>query len=107
MKKIALLIFSCFLLLNCGDDKPNACIISEDFIKSDLTNPATAEFSNYDCSTENNPDGTYTVLRKISAKNSLGVEKEYIYKVKLGFKGGNWVDESNWNLISIQSEEYK
>jgi hypothetical protein len=89
------------------DENANPCVISEDFIKLDLTNPATADFSYFDCTNEKNNDGSYTVLRKVSAKNSLGVEKEYIYKVKIGFKGGNWVDESNWDLISIQSEEYK
>lgn len=89
------------------DDDANPCIISKDFIKQDLNNPATADFSMFDCSTDKNSDGTYTVLRKVSAQNSFGVEKEFIYKLKLGFKGGNWVDISNWDLIKIQSEEYK
>jgi hypothetical protein len=90
-----------------SDDSANPCIISEDFIKQDLQNPSTADFSIFDCSNEKNSDGTYTVLRKVSAKNSYGVEKEFIYKVTLGFKGGNWVDMSNWDLIKIQSEEYR
>jgi hypothetical protein len=90
-----------------SDDSANPCIISEDFIKKDLQNPSTADFSMFDCSNDKNSDGTYTVLRKVSAKNSYGVEKEFIYKVTLGFKGGNWVDMDNWDLIKIQSEEYK
>ncbi|WP_395058221.1 hypothetical protein [Flavobacterium sp.] len=92
--------------INSTDDA-NPCVMSEDFIKKDLYNPTTADFSMFDCSTERNSDGTYTILRKISAKNSLGVEKEYIYKLKLGFKGGNWVDISNWDLINMRSEEYR
>lgn len=90
-----------------SDESANPCIISEDFIKSDLKNPSTADFSYFDCSTEHNSDGSYTILRKVSSENSFGVEKEFIYKVKLGFKGGNWVDMNNWDLISIQSEEYR
>jgi len=85
----------------------NPCIISEDFIKDDLYNPETASFSSFNCSNEENSDGTYTILRKVSASNKLGIETEFIYKVKIGFKGGNWVDIDNWDLISIQSEEYR
>lgn len=89
------------------DESANPCIISEDFIKQDLHNPSTADFSMFDCSADKNADGTYSILRKVSAKNSLGVEKEFVYKLKLGFKGGNWVDMSNWTLINIQSQEYR
>ena len=107
MKKI-ILIFSIVLFLSCGDsNKPNACVISEDFIKQDLNNPLTAEFSSFDCSAEENVDGTYTVLRKVSAANSFGVSKEYIYKVRLSFNGAEWTDKSNWTLIDMKSEEYK
>lgn len=89
------------------DESANPCIISEDFIKQDLRHPSTADFSMFDCSTDKNSDGTYTILRKVAAKNSLGVESSFIYKVTLGFKGGNWVDMNNWTLIKMQSEEYK
>lgn len=89
-----------------ADESANPCIVSEDFIKQDLSNPSTADFSIFDCSADKNSDGTYTVLRKVSAKNSLGIEKEFVYKVKLGFKGGNWVDMNNWTLINIQSQQY-
>lgn len=85
----------------------NPCIISEDFIKQDLYNPSSADFSMFDCSADKNSDGTYTILRKVSAKNSFGVEKEFIYKLKIGYKGGNWVDMNNWTLINIRSEEYR
>lgn len=89
------------------DDSANPCIISKDFIKNDLYNPSTADFSSFDCTTERNSDGTYTIMRKVAAKNSLGAEREYIYKLKLGFIGGNWVDINNWKLLNIRSQEYK
>lgn len=89
------------------NEDANPCVMSEDFIKSDLRYPDTVDFSMFDCSTENNSDGSYTILRKVSAKNGFGVESSYIYKVKLGFKGGNTVDINDWELISIESEEYK
>ena len=92
---------------NNTNEDANPCIISEDFIKQDLRHPSTADFSSFDCSTTKNDDGTYTILRKVSAQNSFGVESSYVYKVRLGFTGGNWVDMSNWKLIDIRSEEYR
>ena len=89
------------------DESNNACIIAKDFIKKDLYNPSTADFSVLDCSAEQNTDGSYTVMRKVSAQNSLGVEREFIYKLRIGFKGGEWTEISNWTLIKIQSEEYR
>ena len=95
------------MLTSCGSDEPNACLMSEDFIKMDLNYPAEAEFPFLDCNAEDNGNGKYTVLRKISAKNAFGVESELIYKVELQFNGGVTVDENNWELLSIRSEEVK
>ncbi|WP_329805396.1 hypothetical protein [Flavobacterium facile] len=85
----------------------NPCMISEDYIKSDLSNPATADFSIFDCVKEFDGINTYTVLKKVSVKNSFGVEKELIYKLSLKYKGGNELDTSSWELVSMRSEEYK
>ncbi len=83
------------------------CIISKDFIERNLRYPSSADFSMFDCSKEQNADGSYTVLRKVGAKNAFGVESEFIFKVRFGFKGGNDVDINDWELINIQSEEVK
>lgn len=88
------------------NEDSNPCVISEDFIKEDLYVPSSADFSIFDCNTEI-IDNKYVILRKVVAENALGQESEYVYKVTLGFKGGNWVDINNWDLIKIQSEEYK
>lgn len=93
--------------VNYKDAKINPCVMSEDFIKKDLRYPNTAKFSTFNCSSEQNGDGSYTVLRKVSAKNAFGVESDFIYKVRIGFTGGNEVDINNWKLIGIQSEEYR
>lgn len=105
MKKITFLF--CLIIISCGSSEPNPCIMSEDFIKKDLKYPDEAEFSSFDCSSETNSDGTYTILRKISTKNAFGIQSSYIFKVNLSFNGGNPVDSNNWTLLSIQSEEYK
>lgn len=85
----------------------NPCIISKDFIERNLRYPSSADFSMFDCSNEQNSDGSYTVLRKVGAKNAFGVESKFIFKVKFGFKGGNENDINDWELINIQSEEVR
>jgi len=89
------------------DSTLDPCIISKDFIKKDLQNPSTADFSMFDCSKEQNFDRSYVILRKVTAKNALGVEKSFIYKLKIAFLGGNAADINNWKLLTIHSEEYK
>lgn len=85
----------------------NPCVMSEDFIKKDLRYPKTADFSMFDCSHEQNSDGSYTILRKVGAKNAFGVESEFIYKITIAFTGGNQYDINDWILIRMQSEEYR
>ena len=107
MKKIILSICLLTMLFSCGSNEPNPCLIAEDFIKTDLNYPKEASMSVFDCSKETNSDGSYTILTKISAKNSFGIEKEFIYKVTLSYNGGITTDIGNWTLIKMQSEEYK
>ena len=107
MKKIILFLLTITFLISCGSDEPNPCLMSEDFIKNDLKFPKEASMSVFDCSKETNSNGSYTILTKIGAKNSFGIEKEFIYKVTLSYNGGITTDISNWTLTNIQSEEYK
>jgi hypothetical protein len=85
----------------------NPCLISEDFIKEDLRNPETADFSMFDCTHKINELGYHRVLRSVKAKNSFGVEKKLIYEVVLEYNGGSEYDYNSWSLISIRFEEMK
>ena len=104
MKKL-LLSFILLGFVSCSSDTPNACLMSEAFIKKELNFPKEASFPFLDCNTTDNGDGTYTILRKISAKNAFGMETEYIYKVKMSYNGGVTTDQDSWQLLDIQSEE--
>lgn len=95
-----------FIFISCSNE-PSACIASEDFIKEDLNYPEEAEFSSLDCNSEFLADGSYEVLRKVTAKNAFGIKSSYVYKVKIKQIGTNWTSKSDWQLISIRSEEYK
>lgn len=89
------------------DDNVSPCEMSKDFIKKDLHYPNSADFSMIDCSVENNSDGSYTILRKVSAQNAFGVESSFVYKLTIGYKGGEWTDLNNWELLNMRSEEMK
>lgn len=104
---IGFLVLGALSLNSCGDSSPNACAMSEDFIKRDLNYPNSADFNFLDCNSTNDGNGEYTVLRKITAKNAFGVSKDYIYKVVLKYKGGVAVDNNNWEVVSMRKEEYR
>lgn len=105
--KSVLLLFAGIALFSCKsvEASPNPCIMVEEFIKQDLSNPNTLEHSVFDCNKESTGYNTWTVLTKISAKNAFGVSQEYIYKVVMKYKGGIDVDIKNWELISMRSEQ--
>lgn len=107
MKKLFVLAFLSIFIISCGSDELNPCQISIDFIKEDLKNPATLDYSSFDCTKEFDNVNKYTILRKVSAENSFGVKKEFIYKLELKYLGGNQYDKSSWELISLKSEEYR
>jgi hypothetical protein len=107
MKKLIFLFLIVITSISCGSNELDPCQISIDFIKDDLHNPSTIDYSSFDCSKEFDNINKYTILRKISAQNSFGVKKEYVYKLELKYLGGNQYDKSSWELISIKSEEYR
>jgi hypothetical protein len=106
LKDIERIVNTDYTSTNDAESKINAKPISEDFIKKDLYNPSTADFSLIDA-TQQVDGNIYRILRKVAAKNSLGIEREYIYEVKIEYLGGNEYDTSSWKLVSIRSEEYK
>ncbi len=93
-----------YFLVNKSGSSSNPCAISSDFIKADLNYPDEASFSVFDCNSTENSDGSFTVLQKVKAKNAFGMEKSYIYKLKLRYNGGDKLDQSNWTLESKRSE---
>jgi hypothetical protein len=85
----------------------DGCLISKYFIKQDLINPSTADFSMFDCVSEVNQNKSLTILRRVSARNKFGIESQFIYKLKIAYLGGNEGDPKNWRLLGLTSEEYK
>lgn len=108
---IILLVLGAFYFLikdsSCFGSSSNACQMSEEYVKMTLNYPDDASMSFLDCHSEEKGNGTYRVLRKVKAKNAFGMSKSYIYEIVLKYKGGEKVDENNWELISIRHEEEK
>lgn len=106
---IAILSFMYFYIKgdNGGSSSSvNPCMASETFIKRELNFPSEADFNFLECHTVEEVGNTYTIIRKIKAKNAFGMETPYIYKVKMEYLGGDQFEDENWQLIYIKHEKY-
>ena len=86
MKKLllfVLLIVSSSIIYAQSDTykKGSRCfIVSQDYVKSKMNYPKSVKFNrNYVHETDGYGDAV--VLAKFSAKNSFGMEKDYVYKI--------------------------
>jgi len=81
-------------------DGYKCAIISEDFVKSKLKFPLEGKIrtSNHVHEVEN---GQAIVINKFTAKNAFGVKSEYVYKIWMSFKGGEWEDIKNWSYSKL------
>ena len=81
-----------------------AFIIAKDFVKAKLKAPSSADFNDdyYWGSVFND---TYIIRSTVDAQNSFGAKLRNKWSVKLRFKGGEWTEASNWELINISLTE--
>ncbi len=88
-----------------GDELHNkAFIIAKDFVKQKLKAPSSADF-NDDYYWGSAFNDTYIIRSTVDAQNSFGAKLRNKWTVKLRFKGGDWSETSNWELINIQLSE--
>lgn len=78
-------------------------VIAESFVKQSLKNPRSADFYG---GTVHEPLSSNTVklIGKFSATNTYGGTIENLYRIKLKFNGGEWTEEANWEVISLEFE---
>lgn len=75
-----------------------AFVISQEFVKKELKFPNTADFpSTYKVYDLNN--NSYRVSSFVNAQNDLGVKVKTNFIIELKFKGGEWSDSRNWELL--------
>lgn len=78
-----------------------AFVISQDFVKRQLTSPKSADFPFLDYSYSSVIDNIVTIESYVDSKNSFNADIRSNYRIKLRFKGGDWSDVNNWTLISL------
>lgn len=78
-------------------------VMAEDFVRKNLKNPRSADFYG---GTVHEPinSNTVKVIGKFSATNSYGGTIENHYRIKMKFLGGEWEDNLNWEVISLEFE---
>jgi hypothetical protein len=108
MKKVLLL---CLLVTALGmqaqdyaSEKNKSYIIAKDFVKVKFQYPAEVKFD-IDIIHEKVGYRKCTILGKLTAKNGFGVKSEYVYKIELAYKGGEWTDSENWTFSKIIIED--
>ncbi|HNX89686.1 MAG TPA: hypothetical protein PKH58_11425 [Paludibacteraceae bacterium] len=111
MKKALVFITSCFLFafISCIgssnsdstiDNGIRCSIMAEDFVKSKLKYPNEVKFNTNQYVHE--VEGSEAiVLNKFTAKNSFGVESNFVYKIWLSFNGGDWTEINNWSYSKL------
>jgi len=88
-----------------GDMGSKAYIISKDFVKRKLKSPSTADFPFADYKYENLGNDEHQILCYVDAQNEFGATKRMYYKLTLKYKGGDWEDINNWELIKEKYEQ--
>jgi hypothetical protein len=73
------------------------------FVKKETLSPKSTKF-NISYGHEKVNDDIVKIVGKFTTKNAYGVEIEYHFRIKMKFKGGEWEDENNWEVISLEFE---
>jgi hypothetical protein len=107
----ALLTAALFIWLyqSCGDTEPmkleemsgEAKIISQNFVAEELKAPSTADFPGECDNIFLLPDSTFMVKACADAQNSFGAKIRTYYECKIKYKGGDWADKRNWELLKL------
>jgi hypothetical protein len=86
------------------NNKNHAYITSQNFVKEYVKYPNTVKFLNTSAVHETDGYGKCIVLAKFTAKNAYGIESEYIYKIWLTDKGGDWTENDKCECTKLLIE---
>lgn len=79
-----------------------AFVISQDFVKAQLTFPKSADFPFLDYKFSNVIDNTIVIESYVDAKNAYNAEIRHNYSIKLKLVGSDWTTASSWKVISLE-----
>ena len=84
-----------------GITDSQAFITSQDYVKSVLKSPASADFPLLDYTAYDLGDGKWSIVSYVDSQNSFGVQMRTNWVVTLTHTGGNWTNQSNWELDEL------
>jgi len=76
-------------------------VIAQDFVKTRLKFPKTADFPLLPVKTSYEGNGLYSVVGTVTASNAFGVESEYRWSASLRYKGSNASSLTSWELVEL------
>jgi hypothetical protein len=87
-----------------NDFAQKASVISQYFVKQNLKSPSTANFpfNNYSWSDPNETNKSIIIKSYVDAQNEFGGLIRNTYVINIKYKGGDWSDTNNWDMIDIK-----
>lgn len=73
-----------------GEEKAAAELAAERFVKGKLSHPSTAKFPFFGQAAKRNGDGSWTVVGKVSARNSFNLEATFDYACQMTREKDGW-----------------
>jgi hypothetical protein len=81
-----------------------AFIVSQDFVTENLKSPLTADFPFLDYGFTRIGSNQILIKSYVDAQNSFGATIRNHYFIKMKYKGGEWEDSNNWEVIDLRFE---
>lgn len=78
-----------------------ASVISRDFVMQSIRSPSTAKFPKTGYSFSLGEGNVVTIKSYVDAQNSFGSPIRNNFIITIKFKGGEWEDINNWELINL------
>jgi hypothetical protein len=87
---IAFVVFLTNLIPESGPSKEKAELAARQFVRANLKDPSSAGFGWDTPTIRENDDGSYTIIGKVTSKNSFNANVTNIYTCQVYFSQGEW-----------------
>lgn len=108
MKKLLFLIVAVtFIACDSMPTESEAYLITQNLLKEKFkstVNEMDFPFSDYKHDYLN--DSTFLIVSYFNYKNDYNVKKRFGYKARIKYKGGDWSNDNNWELMYVEEYNY-
>ncbi|KAA2242826.1 hypothetical protein F0L74_09870 [Chitinophaga agrisoli] len=81
-----------------------AFTIAKVFVKAKLATPATADFPHVPDRVDYLGDSLFRIVSYVDAQNRMGATIRTSYGATVHYKGGDWSNVNNWELLNFSSK---